>query len=362
MTKCFQKNGNGKKLRIFSALMTMFLIVVMACLNPTSAAETQFKLKYSTSFFPPEPPNVQAMHALDLFEKKTDGRVKVERFMGGALGGPHEQLGLVTSGAVDIISLRVDVFTQALPLHQILCTEQLCSTEQGLNNVTALTFEIPKTKVLFDGEQKRNNIKMFYFHAAGGTGITSRLTPKSLADLRGIKTNVLTAYQRKMFKDLGWIPVNVQIPELYESLSRGLIDNVFITPAAIMALKTNEVAKSQIVLRDNSMNNCPLAINLNTWNRFPKDIQQALLDATLETARWSVQMTDDLIKNTYKKLEQSGVHLVYVEKEENELFFDTLFEHAMREWLSKTKAAGYEKEAGVIRQYWDQMKWGKWEK
>ena len=343
-------------------MAAVFICVIMAYSSSLMAADNVIKLKFSSSFFPPEPPNVQAFHCLDLVEKKLKGRVEIKRFVGGTLGGPLEQLGLASTGSVDIISLHVDQYAQQLPLHQILCTEQLVGTEQGLANVTALTYDIAETKALFDAEQKRNKIKILHFFAQGDTGITTRFVPKSMADLKGKKINVMTGYQRKVFNEVGWVPVNVQVPELYESLSRGVIEGIFLTAAAVVPLKFIEIGKAQVVFGPNSMNNSPLAFNLDSWNRLPKDVQQAFIEASWETAQWSVQSTDNFIKGTYEQLEKKGARLVKISKKESDAFFGVLFKYATEEWLAKAKAAGVEKDSATILKYWDQMKWGKWKK
>ena len=206
---------------VFAAILFAFIFVNITAM--AGAAEV-IKLKYSTSFFPPEPPCVFANRTLDLVEKKTNGKVKIERFVGGALGGPLEQLGLASSGAADLISLHIDQYAQQLPLHQITNTEQLTSGAQGVDNVKAILHELPETKPLFDAEQRKNNIKILHPYCNGPTGVTARFPAESLADVKGKKVNVIAAYQRDVFKELGWIPVNVQIPELYEAGARGIIE------------------------------------------------------------------------------------------------------------------------------------------
>jgi len=354
------KNREGKGLvTVFMAILLISAMIVYT--NTATAAEPQvIKLKYSTSFFPPEPPCVFANHTLDLVEKKTNGRVKIERFMAGALGGPLEQLGLARTGAADIISLHIDQYAQQLPLHQITNTEQLTSGAQGLANVTAILHELPETKPLFTAEQKRNNIKILHCYCNGPTGVTARFPAKSLADVKGKKVNVIAAYQRDVFKELGWIPVNVQIPELYEALSRGVIDAIFMATAANVPLKWHEVGKVHLQIGINTILSAPLAFNLDSWNRLPADVQTAFIEAAWETAQWTVQATEENLKNTYKAFEGVGAKVVYISDKESVAFFKVLFKHSINNWLNICKAAGVEKDAKVVQKYWDDMKWGKW--
>jgi TRAP-type C4-dicarboxylate transport system substrate-binding protein len=360
--KSWEKSRNLEGNGFIVIFIAILLIGAMVLYNTTvKAAEPQvIKLKFSTSFFPPEPPCVFANRTLDLVEKKTNGQVKIERFMAGALGGPTEQLGLARSGAVDIISLHIDQYAQQLPLHQITNTEQLTSGAQGVVNVKAILHELPETKPLFAAEQKKNNIIILHPYCNGPTGVTAKFSAKSLADVKGKKVNVIAAYQRDVFKELGWIPVNVQIPELYEALSRGVIDAIFMATAANVPLKWHEIGKVHLAIGVNTIVSAPLAFNLDSWNRLPADVQKAFWDAAWETAQWTAQATEENLKNTYKAFEEKGAKVVFVSDKESVAFFKVLFKHSIRNWMNISKAAGVEKDAKVVNKYWDEMKWGKW--
>jgi hypothetical protein len=117
---------------------------------------------------------------------------------------------------------------------------------------------------------------------------------------------VIAAYQRDVFKDLGWVPVNVQIPELYEALSRGVIEGIFMATAANVPMKWHEIGKVHLQLSENTMVSAPLAFNMNVWNRLPVDVQKVFMEAAWETAQWSVQQTEMNLKGTYKAFEDLG--------------------------------------------------------
>lgn len=362
LEKSRRKLGSKKGLTaVFMAILLIGAMVFFSTMA-TAAEQKVITLKYSSGMMPFDPVNMQANHLLDLVEQKTNGRVKIERFMGGALGAPLEHLGLVKSGAVDIITLWVDQFMAEVPLHLILGTSQVVSAEQGLANLIALTREIPETKALLDAEQKRNNIKVLYWHDQGSAGITAGFPAKSLADLKGKKLNTIASFHRTMFEELGWIPVNVQVPELYEALSRGVIDAIIMGTAAILPLKWNEIAKAQLVLGENVTFSQPLTLNLDVWNRLPGDVQQAFMEASLETAQWTIGGEKAMTEKTYATLKESGVPVVRVSAKEDKLFWDIDGRLAMEMYLSNAKKMGVKDQAAVIQKYWADMRVGKWKK
>jgi TRAP-type C4-dicarboxylate transport system substrate-binding protein len=349
-----------KTAKILSIVVVFFLCVSCCQKRDDSEKKEVINLKFSSYTMPTELPNLQAKYALDLVEKKTNGKVKIERYTAGALGGVLEELDLVSTGAVDIICLHLDQYPQQLPIHKILNADQFVDREQALANIRALTKEIPETKAIFEDEARKNNIKILYCHAMGGAGITTGFEANSLEDLKGKKINVITSYQRKIFSELGLIPVNVQIPELYEALSRGVIDAIFMATAAIVPLKWYEVGETYLTLGDNVTVSMPITLNLNTWNSLPADVQQAFLEASEETARWSIEEIELIVEETHEMFELSGVDIVDPPRDEVNKFWEEFARVATQDWLDNAKEKGVGEQAAVIQKYWDDMKWGKW--
>ena len=263
---------------------------------------------------------------------------------------------------MDIIALHTDQFTQQLPLHQILNTEQFVSGAQGLANITALTQEIPETKAMFQQEQEKNDIKVLSWHVQGVTGLNLGFEAKNLADLKGKKINVITGFQRKVFKDFGWIPVNVQIPELYEALSRGVIDGIFMATAAVIPLKWYEITKCHLKLGENTVLSQAITLNLNTWKKLPEDVRQAFIEASRETAEWSIGGDMHMVAETYKKLESANVPIYDLPHDEYLEFFSVFSKYSTDEYLANAGKQKVEDKAKKILEYFELMKWGKWKK
>lgn len=347
---------------ILSILPIIFLITLVslplltAC---TAQAPSVIKLKFSTPYLEMEPPALYGLHVCELVEKKLPGKVEIQKFVAGTMGNVPEHLGLVKSGAVDMITLHVDQYPQELPLHRVLNMEQLVDREKSVKNIIRISKEIPETKAILDAEAKKNNIVILYWMQMGPTGIMTKEPTKSLNDLKGKKINVITAYQRKIFEELGWIPVNVQIPELYEALMRGVIDAIWMATAAAIPLKWYEVAKTNLVIGEMVACSQPIAFNQDVWNKLPKDVQQAFIDASYETAMWSITHDKEMIDGTFGLFQKSGVQIVNLPQSEVDLFYKTLVKHSIDEYLRGCEAAGVKDKAQVILKYWQDMIWGK---
>ena len=353
------RRSDTKRIQVIVISAILICISTLACNNNVDRNEkTVIKLKFSYSGMPMEPPALTATHMLDLVEAKTNGRVKIQRFMGGSLGNSLEHLDLVSSGAVDIISLQFDQFPENLPLHMILNTEHLATGKQALENNIALTRNIPETAALLAAEETQNNIKVLYWNVQGSTGITTRYPATSLNDLKGKKINVVAGYQRDVFNDLGIIPVNVQVPEIYESMSRGVIDTIFMANAAVIPLKWYELGNTHLSLGHNNVLSQAITLNLDAWNRLPGDIQRAFTEASEETAQWSIGEAAGIERETYDAFRKSGVNIVELPTEEINTFFNILFKHSLANWRKICEKKGVLDKAAVIEKYWNEMKWG----
>ena len=360
------KSRKRTKIMVGTAIIVIFsavlLMLGMFSCSPKTESDNVIKLKYSSPYMPTEPPNLQAIHAMDLIEEKTNGRVKFERFMGGSLGGVLEHIDLISSGAVDVIGLHIDQYPQQLPLHSLLNSEQLVSGKETLANINIIRYEIPETKAILDAEQKKNNIKILSGYVQGSTGITTGFRAESLADLRGKKVNVIASFQRKVFNELDWIPVNVQTPELYESLSRGVIDAIFMATSAVLPLKWYEVGKTHLMLCENQVVSQPLTVNLDVWNSLPEDIQKIFEEASWETSEWSIEADKTNMNNTYEAFKKAGVPIIELSEEDNMMFWEVYLRHGKENYLDNAEKMGVLDQARVIQKYWDEMKWGNWKK
>src|SRR4030042_601225 len=154
-----QKSGmlKGGFLKAFSLCLIVVILVSLA-FSGCAAAPTSgpVKIKFSTPYMEMEPPAMYGLHVMDLVEKKMGDRVKIERFTAGTMGNVLEHLGLVKSGAVDVITLHVDQYPQELPLHRILNMEQQVDRVTCYNNIVKITQEISQTKSILDAGAKKN--------------------------------------------------------------------------------------------------------------------------------------------------------------------------------------------------------------
>lgn len=333
--------------------------IILVGTGITASNQKVIKLKFSCPFIEAEPPAVIAIHFMDLVEKKTNGRVKFDRYFAEALAKHAEHIQLVSSGSVDLISVIPVYVGRELVLNQLCDFPFFCSNEKALAQTTKLMMEIPETKAIFDKEQKQHNIKILYWNTSGAMELLSKQKTTSIAELKGKKINLWAPPDVAIWGQFGMAPVPIFIADFYESLSRGVIDCVYFPPGGSLALKLFEQAKSNLMLGQGDAAS-PIIFNLKTWEALPGDIQEAIMETSRETSQWSVGYINGFTEYTHKIFKDAGLYVGTVPEEESVKLFEALMKHTTEEfWLGMCKKAGVGDEAQVLLKYWRDMAWGR---
>jgi TRAP-type C4-dicarboxylate transport system substrate-binding protein len=143
---------------------------------------------------------------------------------------------------------------------------------------------------------------------------------------------------------------------------RGVIDGIFMATAAVIPLKWYAVAKSHLIMGNNQVLSQPVTLNLDTWRRLPADVQQAFMDASRETARWTIEADKQRVAKTYEMFKKSEATMTNMTDEEYMKFFTLFSKYATEEYLENAQKRHVEAQAKTIDTYWEEMRWGRWHK
>lgn len=322
---------------------------------PPPAAEV-LKLKFSCNFQPFEPPGVNGMFFCDTLEKLSNGKIEIERFTGGQLGTEPEQLGLLRSGSVDIATFIITTYFAELPLHT-LTPYQITNKEDVVNKFYSLLFTIPETAPFFQAEQTKQNIKILNMHCIGESGILSSEVAVTWEQLKGKKIGMFIL--DKGYEALGLQHVTVQVPEMYEALSRGVVDCIGLPPGPMMVLKMYESAKSYVSIGTYTAA-IPIIVNLDMWNKLTPEIQNWFMEAAQASQKNSIQVDNDMVNAAYNTFKDAGMVVTILPQNEIEQYFKLKYKFDVDEtWMNDCAKAGVGDQAKIVKKYWDELTWGK---
>jgi TRAP-type transport system periplasmic protein len=272
-------------------LMSILVAISITTVNAQQAPKP-IVLKISSM----SPRNMPVMLGFEAWgneiEKRTNGRVKCEFYWSESLLKTADAFKGTGAGLADVC---VDVaayhpnetpFATVCDLGYI--TNQVDATARAL---TYLYEESP----LFRNQFERHNVKAMFFVPFPPNLMGSVKPIQKLEDLKGKKIRAIGWLNEAMAR-LGATPLAIPVPEIYESLSRKVIDGY--TGQVLSALKgwkLDEVAPYIIDFGYGSYTTQIICMNKDKWNSLPPDIRKMIEEINAKGA--------DIYADVYKNEE-----------------------------------------------------------
>ena len=264
-----------KKIRNILLLGVVFGVLILGFGSPAAAADT-YQLT-SSNFFPPT--HIQSKLAdawCKEVEKRTNGRVKVQYFPGQTLTKAKQNYDGVVQGMSDLGLCLFGYTRGRFPVMEVVDLPLGYPSGVVATKVVNDVYSKFKPKELDD-------VEVMYLHAHGpGMLFTKKKPVKKMEDLKGMKirSHGTTA---KVVKALGGTAVAMPMPELYQSLQKGVVDG------AIYPIEVNKGWKMAEVI-DYATLDYPIAstssfyvvMNKDKWAALPDDIKKIITEINQE--------------------------------------------------------------------------------
>jgi TRAP-type C4-dicarboxylate transport system substrate-binding protein len=319
--------------RILSIITAMLVLLVFAFFSPIYAADKVVNLTYSDLFPAPHANAKLAAAWCKEVEKRTGGKVKITYYPGQSLTKGKECYDGVVSGLSDIGQSVLQYTAGRFPLMDFINLP--LGYKSGAVN-TAIINEVYKK---FNPKELQDT-KVMYLHAHGPGYIHTKNKPiRKLEDFKGVKirSHGPTA---EMIKGLGGTPVGFPMPELYQSLQKGVVDGGVFPMEALKGWKLAEVTNYHI--------QCPtipyslgffVVMNKKKWDSLPEDAKKAIEKINLEWVKKQGKIWDDIDKEGTDFALKKGGKIIKIEGKEAERWAKAV-RPAIDIYLKDTKAKG----------------------
>lgn len=289
------------------------------------AADSTVKLTYGSTQGTNHTFSKADLAWIEEIQKATKGRVKITPYWGGTLLSRRENTQELLKGVADLgyISPRTGY---PLMLGSLGFPFGAGDWKVVWNIYKDLRKQFPE----IDAEWSA--LKIMAYSVSSNYQLISTKPVRSIADLKGMIVKATGAYV-EVIKELGGDGIFVPMGETYVALQKGTIDACLAPYSTITAFKFNEVAKFVTVLDLTSSVRPTRAMNLNSYNKLPKDIQGAF-DKSIEF--WSEQdnlwrYKDDVAG--YELAKSTGVEIITLPKVE----LNKIYKAADRAMLKEAK-------------------------
>ncbi len=208
-------------------------------------------------------------------EKRSNGRLKINIFPGGALTKAPQCYEGVINGISDI-GMSCFAYTRGrFPLLEGL------DLPLGYPNGTVATRLATDITRKYNPEELKNT-HLLYIHAHGPGILASKKPVHSMPELKGMKIRA-TGLSEKIVECLGSTPVAMSQPETYEALQKGVVDATLCPIETLKGWKQGEVIKS---VTDASALGYTTAMfvtmNKGKWNDLDPELQEIITTVSEE--------------------------------------------------------------------------------
>ena len=259
-------------------LLGLLVVMVFAIgiLSPVRAAEP-IKLK-SANYLPTTHP-MSALGAwfCDEIKKRTNGRVEITYYPGGTLLSPVKMYDGVVTGIADMGMSHISYTRGRFPVMEVFENPLGFPNGWVATQVTTDFYEKFKPK-------DWNEVHPLYINTSGPLLIlTVSKAIKTLEDMKGVKIRA-TGQMSEVIKALGGIPMPLEMPDVYDSMRRNVIEGTTNDLSTLKYWKFSEVNK--YVTADWQLGTgytFYFVMNKDKWAALPADIQKIFTEVALET-------------------------------------------------------------------------------
>jgi TRAP-type C4-dicarboxylate transport system substrate-binding protein len=276
----------------------------------TGFAEKPIKLTYSI-FFPPTHGQAEAgMAWAREIEKRSNGKVKIDVFPGGALTPAPGVYDGVVNGITDL-GMSCFAYTRGrFPVMEALDLPMGYPSGLVATRVANQFYQVMKPKELED-------VKLLYIHAHGPGLLHTKTAVRNMADLKGMKIRS-TGFSAKVTEALGAVPVAMPQGETYEALQKGVVQGTFTPIETLKGWRQAEVVGYTTDCKDIGYTTAMFVVmNIDKWNALPDAVKQLFNEVNSEWIEKHGQEWDRLDEEGKEFSLSKGNEMVALSAEEN---------------------------------------------
>lgn len=188
-------------------------------------------------------------------------------------------------------------------------------------------------KIVDEAYRKKVNVTCIAAIPAVGYHIILRNQKIDKADLTGLKIRTSPFYD-PLVKALGGAPVRVAAGEIYTALEKGVVDGSTWPILGALDYKWYEVAK-YMVRPAFGETVFTVLVNLDSWNRLSKDLQDLLTQIAIESEEEGHMAMKNELGTEEKELLKKGMELDVLPPQEGEKYLNTFYERSWQELILK---------------------------
>jgi TRAP-type transport system periplasmic protein len=241
----------------------------------------------------------------EIVTAKSGGKIKVNLFPGGALGGDAQNISALQGGTLEMVVMNSGILAPQVKEFAIFDFPFMFANAQEADAVV----DGPFGKMMLD-KLDAKNIHGLAFWELGFRNITNSRRPlNKVEDIAGLKLRVIpNAINVDWVSALGANPTPLAFPEVYAALDQKAIDGQENPVTVINANKFYEVQK-YLAITNHQYNPQTVIISKKLWDSLSGDEKKIISDAAAEAAGFQRKASREQAGQALDSLKKNGMQV-----------------------------------------------------
>lgn len=278
-------------------------VLTSTILSGAVAQAQEYVARLSVHWGPKHHSAIHTQMFADEVNKRAEGRLRIDVFPSGQLFGIREQLGAVTSNAVEMGGI-IGVVSFP-PINKNYNVVSFTGLFDSYEQQRAFFTDDATGQEVWGDITKKSDTVLLMYNPVGPVMTFSTQELNGIETMSGLKARALIGAERPMWEALGANTVSMPTGEVYSGLQTGLIDTINSPPGSIRAFSWWEYLthgqKPYQYYAD-----AYIMANATWFNSLPADLQQLLMDVGAEIGKISTDTILNTGEETLAEFQERG--------------------------------------------------------
>lgn len=250
------------------------------------------------------------VHMADRLQEISDGRMRIDIYPSGQLGGERETVELVQIGSLAMTKVSTSPLESFVPAMQIFSVPYVFRDREHFFKV--LDSEIGAQ--LLESTEVARLRGLGYYDAGSRSFYTTRKPVTTPADLKGLKIRVQKSQTSvKMIDALGGSATPIAWGELYTALQQGVVDGAENNPPSFYQSRHYEISKYYALDEHTSVPDI-LLMSSRIWHDLTPEQQGWLQQAVDDSVVYQRELWRAATEDALAAVQAAGVEVSYPDK------------------------------------------------
>jgi tripartite ATP-independent transporter DctP family solute receptor len=286
-------------------IKTMVAVAALAAFGVAQAQISERTIKFATQN-PKGHPLVMGMEKFaDIVKTKTAGKIKVNLFPGGVLGGDAPNVSALQGGTLEMVTMNSGILASQVKEFAVFDFPFLFANGKEADAVV----DGPFGQKMHAKLPEKGIVGLTYWELGFRNMTNSKRAINKVEDLAGLRIRVIpNPINLDWVKALDANPTPMAFPEVYAALESKALDGQENPLSTILANKFAEVQK-HLTLTNHVYNPQSVIISKKFWDTLSNDEKKLLADAAVEAGKYQRQASRDAAGTTLEALKKAGMQV-----------------------------------------------------